>query len=207
LASNAKGTIDWAGGEIDWNGADIQSNGYYYAQFESVEVECFKGQNGIGTNKGVSYYYKDAAGTNDTVVDGNKPTILKSLLGTGTNMTADYPSAVQSGSSSATSEVAAVPGLSGAGPGTDGRRPEEEEGESSSSKTSAAASQQTGSGGSGSGSGGSSGEEDSGDDSEVQQGFSQGGSNNDGTPPTGSATKLGGGVAVAVVFVAGLMML
>lgn len=126
LASNAKGTIDWAGGEIDWNGQDIQNNGYYYAQFESVEVKCFNAPSAPGTNKGKSYTYNDARGTNDTVVDGNKPTILKSLLGTGTNMTADYAKDATTQSSG----VAAVPGLTGAGPGTDGRRPDEEGGES-----------------------------------------------------------------------------
>lgn len=122
LASNAKGTIEWAGGEIDWNGQDIQTNGYYYAQFESVEVKCYNADNAPGTNKGKSYTYNNARGTNETVVDGQKPTILKSLLGTGTNMTADYAKDASSGG------VAAVPGLTGAGPGTDGRRPDEEGG-------------------------------------------------------------------------------
>lgn len=132
LASNAKGTIDWAGGEIDWNGDDIQTNGYYYTQFESVEVKCFNAPSAPGTNKGKSYTYNDERGTNDTVVDGNKPTILKSLLGTGTNMTADYAKDKTSQSSG----VAAVPGLTGAGPGTDGRRPDEEGDESNPSASS-----------------------------------------------------------------------
>ncbi len=118
LASNAKGTIDWAGGEIDWNSEDIKTNGYYHAQFESVEVKCYDTDTAPGTNKGKSYTYKNKAGTNDTVVDGDKPTILKSLLGSGTNMTADYAK----DTSSQSSAIAAVPGLTGAGPGTDGRR-------------------------------------------------------------------------------------
>lgn len=127
LETNAKGTVDWAGGVIDWNNhEDIQTNGYYYAQFESVEVECYKGQGGIGTNNKKSYYYNDPRGTNDTVVDSDKPTILKSLLGSGTNMSADYPKGAQ------TNPVAVVPGLTGAGPGTDGRRPEDDEEEDNS---------------------------------------------------------------------------
>lgn len=131
LASNAKGTIDWAGGEIDWNGDDIKSNGYYYAQFESVEVKCYDADTAPGTNKGKSYTYKNKAGTNDTVVDGDKPTILKSLLGSGTNMTADYAK----DTSSQSSAIAAVPGLTGAGPGTDGRRGDEEKNGDDSSNT------------------------------------------------------------------------
>lgn len=104
LASNGKGTIDWAGGLIDWNSADIQRDGYYYAQFQSVTVECYNATSAPGTNKGKSYTYNNAAGTNDTVVDGNKPTILKSLLGTGTNMNQDLPAGSQA------SSVATVPG-------------------------------------------------------------------------------------------------
>jgi beta-glucanase (GH16 family) len=115
LKTNGKGTIDWAGGEIDWvNAPDIKTSGYYYAQFESVQVECFSAKTAPGTNLHTSYTYNNVAGTNDTVVDGSKGTILKSLLGTGTNMTAS------SGSSDpSSSEIAQVPGLTGAGPGTD----------------------------------------------------------------------------------------
>ncbi|KFY49955.1 hypothetical protein V496_09684 [Pseudogymnoascus sp. VKM F-4515 (FW-2607)] len=117
LASNAKGTIDWAGGVIDWNGPDIQSNGYYYAQFESVSVECYNADNAPGTNKKTSYTYNSDQGTNDTVIDGDKPTILKSLKGTGTDMDADYADAANPSQSST---EAVIPGLTGAGPGTDG---------------------------------------------------------------------------------------
>lgn len=117
LASNAKGTIDWAGGVIDWNGPDIQSNGYYYAQFESVSVECYNADNAPGTNKKTSYTYNSDQGTNDTVIDGDKPTVLKSLLGTGTDMDANYANAADPSQSSS---EAVIPGLTGAGPGTDG---------------------------------------------------------------------------------------
>ncbi|KFY02733.1 hypothetical protein O988_01954 [Pseudogymnoascus sp. VKM F-3808] len=120
LASNAQGTIDWAGGVIDWAGPDIQANGYYYSQFESVSIECFNADNAPGTNKGKSYTYNDKAGTNDTVVDGDKPTVLKSLLGTGTDMNANYPNAGSSADPSQSSSAAVIPGLDGAGPGTDG---------------------------------------------------------------------------------------
>ncbi|KAF4119803.1 Glycosyl hydrolases family 16 [Geosmithia morbida] len=87
LASNAKGTIDWAGGEIDWdNAADMKDPGYYYATLESVSIECYDGKNGLGTNSGKSYTYNDEAGTNKTVVDGDKSTILGSMSATGLDM-------------------------------------------------------------------------------------------------------------------------
>jgi hypothetical protein len=124
LASNAQGTIDWAGGQINWNGPDIQTNGYYYAMFQSVEVSCYNATSAPGTNTEVSYTYNNAAGTNNTVVDGNSPTVLKSLLGTGDDMDAGDPASSSSASGTASSKssatpVAQVPGLSGAGTGSD----------------------------------------------------------------------------------------
>jgi hypothetical protein len=89
---------------INWDSQDVQQNGYYYAQFESVTVDCFNATSPPGTNLHTSYYYNNAAGTNDTVVDSDKPTVLKSLLGTGTNMTADIPAGASA------SSVATVPG-------------------------------------------------------------------------------------------------
>ncbi|RDW72102.1 hypothetical protein BP5796_08136 [Coleophoma crateriformis] len=118
LATNAQGTIDWAGGAINWNSEDIQSHGYDYAMFQSVTVDCYNATKAPGTNTGVSYTYNNAAGTNDTVIDGDKPTVLKSLVGTGTNMSAG----LLDGSASATAQT--IPGLSGAGPGTDGHASE-----------------------------------------------------------------------------------
>lgn len=83
--TNAKGTIDWAGGVIDWNHEDIKNVGYFYAAFESVEIECYQTNSPPGTNKGKSYWYDDIAGTNDTVKDGNKDTVMGSFLATGLN--------------------------------------------------------------------------------------------------------------------------
>jgi len=123
LATNAKGTIDWAGGKIDWNSQDIQRQGYYYAIFDSVEVKCYDAKSAPGTNKGSAYWYNNIAGTNDTVVDGKKNTILKSLLGTGTDMDKEDPSqssgAPKSSSGSNTPE--SVPGQSGMGVGSPDR--------------------------------------------------------------------------------------
>ncbi|ESZ95674.1 glycoside hydrolase family 16 protein [Sclerotinia borealis F-4128] len=115
LATNGAGTISWAGGVIDWDSEDIKNNGYYYASFESVDVSCYNAKSAPGTNSGKSYYYTNALGTNNTVVDSNNATILSSLLGTGTNMTAGE-SAATSGST-AGSTAGTVPGLTGSNGG------------------------------------------------------------------------------------------
>ncbi|KAM3066110.1 putative glycosidase CRH2 [Clarireedia jacksonii] len=161
LATNGKGTIEWAGGVIDWNSEDIKNNGYYYASFESVDIECYKANSSLGTNTGTSYTYSSLVGTNNTVVDGNKPTILKSLLGTGTNMSAAYPSAASSSGAAAPSATEAqIPGLTGTGGGgvdthSSGGSSDSSSGTSSASGTSSTGgssgfSQGTGSSGSGS---------------------------------------------------------
>lgn len=86
LESNPKGTVDWAGGIIDWNHEDIKNLGYYYVEVESVSIECYDGKDGLGTNSGKSYYYDDIKGTNDTVVDGDRDTVIGSLQATGLDM-------------------------------------------------------------------------------------------------------------------------
>jgi len=114
LPTNGKGTIDWAGGLVNWNSEDIKNNGYYYAAFQSVQITCFNAKSAPGTNSGKSYTYNNLAGTNNTVVDGNGATILKSFLGTGTDM--DAGASTDSSSKPSTS-VESIPGLSGAGVG------------------------------------------------------------------------------------------
>ena len=86
LESNPKGTVDWAGGIIDWNHEDIKNLGYYYVEVESVSIECYDGKDGLGTSNGKSYYYDDTRATNDTVVDGDKDTVIGSLQATGLDM-------------------------------------------------------------------------------------------------------------------------
>lgn len=117
------------------------TNGYYYAAFSEVKMQCYEPPSGAKVKGTVSYTYDDVAATNDTVVTGNKPTVLKSLLGSGTNMSADFPSAAASASGSAqTSDVATVPGLTGAGPGTNGQRGDNQSGGSPSDSGSAGSS-------------------------------------------------------------------
>lgn len=122
--TNAQGTIDWAGGPIDWNSEDIQQDGYYYASVGEVTIECYDAKTAPGTNNGVSYTYTDARGTNDTIVDGDSPTIIKSLLASGLDMDLDYDNGDDSNSTDTTQEV--IPGMSGGGPGTNGQAPDDD---------------------------------------------------------------------------------
>ena len=122
LPSNGAGTISWAGGLVQWD-SPYMTNGYYYAAFDSVSVQCYDPPAGANVQGTKSYIYTSDAMTNNTVEITNDNTVLKSLLGTGTNMSADYPSGTASSSGSAkTSDVQTIPGLTGAGPGTNGQR-------------------------------------------------------------------------------------
>ncbi|KAK8113169.1 glycosidase crf2 [Apiospora sp. TS-2023a] len=113
--TNAPGTVAWAGGPIDWNSEDIQKYQYDYATVASVKIECYKTKSAPGTNSGKSYTISDYKGLNTSVSDGDKSTILKSLLGTGLDMDKDYAK------SSTTQTMEVIPGLSGGGPGTNGQ--------------------------------------------------------------------------------------
>ncbi|KAK5055132.1 hypothetical protein LTR84_012880 [Exophiala bonariae] len=120
LPTNGEGTIEWAGGLVEWD-SQYMTNGYYYAAFDSVSVQCYDppaGAQGSGTK---AYIFTDKSMTNASVEMTNDNTVLKSLLGTGTNMSADY---AHSSASASGSDVATVPGLNGAGPGTNGQRPD-----------------------------------------------------------------------------------
>ena len=126
LPTNGKGTIEWAGGLVDWNSPYMANAGgskYYYATFSEVDIQCYDPPPGANQQGSKSYIYTDSSATNNTVEITNDNTVLKSLLGTGTNMSANYPSGASSASgSSQTSDLATIPGLSGAGPGTNGQR-------------------------------------------------------------------------------------
>ena len=125
LSKNGKGTVEWAGGLIDWNSQDVQANGYYYSMFKDIKVECYDPPSDANVTGDASYIYTKNDGIESSVATTNDDTVLKSLLGTGTDMDKDYPSAAASASASgsaAASDVATVPGLTGAGPGTNGQR-------------------------------------------------------------------------------------
>ena len=185
LSTNGEGTIAWAGGLVQWN-SPYMANGYYYATFSEVNIQCYDPPAGANSSGSTSYIYTNDAGTNQSVSITNDKTVLKSLLGTGTNMSANYPSAASSSAGSAgTSEVATIPGLNGAGPGTNGQR-----GDTSSSA----------------GAGGSS-ATGSGPGSSATGGFVQGsGNGSSGAPPRPEVVLQGSFFAVLVAIV-GLLVL
>lgn len=162
-------------------------NGYYYATFDSVTISCYNASKPPGTNTGVSYTYNNVAGTNDTVVDGNKPTVLKSFLGSGLNMNSGASSV--SGSSKPTTP-ATIPGFIGGSPGSN---PDASVSAANPGSTSSP-------GGSSSGSG---------DDNSFSQ--SSGSGSGSGSPSSASSFKqekvLKGSVFAAIVAVIGMMSL
>lgn len=120
---NGQGTIAWAGGLVNWNAQDPATVGYYYSMIKDVNVDCYDAPAGVNKTGSKSYIYTSNTGTNESVAITDEDTVLKSLLGTGTDMEADYPKASASGTAAAaaaTSDIATVPGLTGAGPGTNG---------------------------------------------------------------------------------------
>ncbi|OAL39811.1 hypothetical protein AYO20_00723 [Fonsecaea nubica] len=122
LPTNGEGTIEWAGGLVEWD-SPYMTNGYYFAQFDSVSVECYDPPSGANVQGTKSYIFTDDALTNASVEVTNQNTVLKSFLGTGTNTSAGSSSNSASASGSAkTSEVATIPGLSGVGTGSNGGR-------------------------------------------------------------------------------------
>lgn len=206
LATNAPGTIAWAGGEIDWskNDPDIAAQGYYYATFQSVSVSCFNATSPLGTNTGTSYTYNSYTGTNDTVVDGTKSTILQSILGTGADPGKEDPSTVVASSGAASSTAASgntpatVPGLTNGGSGTDSHA-------GSSSSPSGSQSTGTSSSGSGGTSGGTSGGSSS-CDGFCQDG-STSGSKSDGTSNRPRERALQGSFLAVFIALGGVLVL
>ncbi|KAL9027347.1 MAG: hypothetical protein Q9196_004118 [Gyalolechia fulgens] len=119
---NGQGTIAWAGGLVNWNAPDPSAVGYYYSMIKDVKVDCYDAPSGVNKTGSKSYIYTSDTGLDKSVAITDEDTVLKSLLGSGTDMDADYPKASASGTAAATatSDVATVPGLTGAGPGTNG---------------------------------------------------------------------------------------
>ncbi|RPA80802.1 hypothetical protein BJ508DRAFT_122592 [Ascobolus immersus RN42] len=117
LASNLKGTIEWAGGEINWNHPDVQKNGYYYAMVKEVEVECYKVPASVKQEGSKSYVFYDQAGLEGSVKITDKSTILKSFLATGTDPNKDLPKADKNNKdkNKELEAIETVPGMQGAG--------------------------------------------------------------------------------------------
>jgi beta-glucanase (GH16 family) len=118
LSTNAEGTIAWAGGAIDWSSELMQPQGYYYASVKEVSVECYDPPSSVKKTGSVSYVIDDQSGDNSSVTITGKDTVLKSFLGSGTDMDAAAPSSASASSGAAAStEPATVPGHTGEGDG------------------------------------------------------------------------------------------
>jgi beta-glucanase (GH16 family) len=101
-ASNAAGTVAWAGGQIDWNSQDIQEKGYYYATFGEISVECYdppKSSYSLGSK---SYIFVDEDGLESSVRVTDNSTVLASLGATGLDM--NLGGSDSSGNSSSSSD-------------------------------------------------------------------------------------------------------
>lgn len=202
-SKNGKGTIEWSGGLVDWKSQDVQSNGYYYAMFKDVNVQCYPAPSGANVTGKTSYIYTSPSGDNFSVATTDENTVLKSLLGSGTDPNKDFPSASSSASGtsttsaspSASSDVALVPGLSGGGPAVNNH------GGSSGS----------GSSGSGSGSGSSASGSSSAAGSTSTAGvggFVQGDqTKKSDSPPLKTERVFQGSICAALVAVTGMLML
>ena len=100
-ATNAPGTIAWAGGEINWDAPDIQDPGYYYAIVNQINVTCYDTPSGTTKNGSDSYIYKkDSKYLQDDVVLSSKRYWLSTDEGTGLNVTAGEVVSSSSSSSS-----------------------------------------------------------------------------------------------------------
>ncbi|RMD39786.1 hypothetical protein DV735_g5345, partial [Chaetothyriales sp. CBS 134920] len=82
LSTNGEGTIEWAGGLIDWD-SQYMVNGYYYAAFESVDIQCYDPPSGANVQGSKSYIYTDDALTNSSVEITDDFVVLGSFLATG----------------------------------------------------------------------------------------------------------------------------
>jgi len=197
LASNAEGTILWSGGLIDWvNAPDIKDPGYYYATFKEVTIQCYDPPSDAVVQGTKSYRYNNVAGMENNVVISNSNTVLKSFLGTGTNMTADLPKASKSGSGStpsSTDNIETVPGLTGAGTGADSLR-----GSDGSESGSSSGSDGSSDSGSGAGKGGS---------NTFSQGDTSGNNGNSGNSGAAVGNVVKGSMLAIVVAFAGIMVL
>ncbi|KAK9264051.1 concanavalin A-like lectin/glucanase domain-containing protein [Lipomyces tetrasporus] len=100
LASNAPGTIAWAGGEINWDSEDIQQYGYDYAIVKSVDVQCYSPPAFVNQNGGKSYRYLNRNGTQESVVITDDDTVLASFEASGTDMNAGESSSSSSAAAS-----------------------------------------------------------------------------------------------------------
>lgn len=120
LSTNAEGTIQWAGGLIDWDSQDIKDNGYYFVTVKEIKIECYSPPSGAKIQGNSSYIIGDESGLESSVIITNKDYVLKSFLGSGTDMDKEPPAstAISSGYPQATDIVETIPGNTGGGTNT-----------------------------------------------------------------------------------------
>lgn len=119
LPTNPEGTINWAGGEISWN-SPYMTNGYYYAQFDSIDIQCYDAPSSAKKSGSKSYKLTNKNAQEGDFEITNDPTVLGSFLASGLNMDLGKEEASKSGDASATKTANTVPGMSGGvGPGND----------------------------------------------------------------------------------------
>lgn len=126
-ASEAKGTINWAGGLINWNSPDIQQYGYYYATVSEINVQCAPAPPGAQITGNNAYVYTNTVALQNDVAITNNSTVLGSLGATGTDMSLGASSASSSSTASSSSSAGsassasatALPGGTVPGSGSD----------------------------------------------------------------------------------------
>lgn len=113
-ASNAQGTIDWAGGEIDWNSEDIKNVGYDFATVGEVSVKCYDPPSDAKNNGDKAYLYTNKAAMESDIEITNNSTVLGSLGATGLDM--DLGASSSASNTSSTSVSNSIPtGKGGSG--------------------------------------------------------------------------------------------
>ena len=76
-ATNAPGTIAWAGGLINWDAPDLTDPGYYYAILQEVNITCYGPPQGTVQNGTESYMYmRDSGFFQNDVMITNRGTYL-----------------------------------------------------------------------------------------------------------------------------------
>ncbi len=151
LASNAEGTIAWAGGEINWDAEDITKYGYYYAVLDEVSIECYDAPSGTSTSGSSSYVFNNINANQSNVEITDDSTILGSFAATGFNPDygkedEDSSSSSDSGSSKSSSSktTSAVNGVpTGSGSGNDVSRGDNSNDSDSDSSKSSSSSKST----------------------------------------------------------------
>ncbi|GIJ99245.1 putative glycosidase crf2 [Aspergillus viridinutans] len=131
-ASNAEGTIAWAGGEINWDSEDIKNTGYYYATFGEITVECYDPPSGADVKGSKAYIFKDKAGLESSIQITNNNTVLASFGATGLDMNLGASSSASGSANKTSSSANTVP----SGNGGSGNEPGNSQGGSSGSGTS-----------------------------------------------------------------------